>query len=116
MHVHFGTDAVAAWPWIKHLGVPMLVTLHGFDINTHPEWWISGQGGDYRRNYPRQLKALAEEKNVSFIAVSQAIRQQAIQAYGIPEHKVSVYILVLIIKRFRSVKPPFMSGLCGYCL
>ena len=24
VHVHFGTDAVVAWPWIKHLGVPML--------------------------------------------------------------------------------------------
>ena len=23
VHVHFGTDAVVAWPWIKHLGVPM---------------------------------------------------------------------------------------------
>ena len=90
VHVHFGTDAVVAWPWIKHLGVPMLVTLHGFDINTHPEWWESGQGGEFRRQYPSQLKALSKVKNVSFIAVSQATRQQAIQVYGIPAHKVSV--------------------------
>ena len=84
----------------------MLVTLHGFDINTHPEWWISGQGGDYRRNYPRQLKALAEEKNVSFIAVSQAIRQQAIQAYGIPEHKVSVLHIGVDHQTFSLGKTP----------
>ena len=106
VHVHFGTDAVVAWPWIKHLGVPMLVTLHGFDINTHPEWWISGQGGDYRRNYPKQLKALAHKKNVSFIAVSQAIRQQAIQAYGIPEHKVSVLHIGVDHQTFSLGKTP----------
>ena len=109
VHVHFGTDAVLAWPWIKHLGVPMLVTLHGFDINTHPEWWISGQGGDYRRNYPKQLKALARTKNVSFIAVSQAIRQQAIQAYGIPEHKVSVLHIGVDHQTFSLGKTPILE-------
>ena len=106
VHVHFGTDAVVAWPWIKHLGVPMLVTLHGFDINTHPEWWISGQGGDYRRNYPRQLRALAAEKKVSFVAVSQAIRQQAIQVYGIPAHKISVLHIGVNHQMFSLGKMP----------
>ena len=106
VHVHFGTDAVLAWPWIRHLGVPMLVTLHGFDINTHPEWWISGHHGDYWRNYPGQLKALAHKKNVSFIAVSQAIRQQAIQAYGIPAHKVSVLYIGVDHQTFSLGKTP----------
>ena len=106
VHVHFGTDAVVAWPWIKHLGVPMLVTLHGFDINTHPEWWISGHHGDYWRNYPGQLKALAHKKNVSFIAVSQAIRQRAIQAYGIPAHKISVLHIGVDHQTFSLGKTP----------
>ena len=106
VHVHFGTDAVLAWPWIRHLGLPMLVTLHGFDINTHPEWWISGHHGDYWRNYPGQLKALAHKKNVSFIAVSQAIRQRAIQAYGIPAHKISVLHIGVDHQTFSLGKTP----------
>ena len=106
VHVHFGTDAVVAWPWIKHLNVPMLVTLHGFDINTRPEWWKSGEGGKSRKAYPSQLKALAEEKNVSFIAVSQAVRQQAIQVYGIPEHKISVLHIGVDHQAFSLGKTP----------
>lgn len=106
VHVHFGTDAVVAWPWIRHLNIPMLVTLHGFDINTHPEWWVSGHGGDSRKQYPSQLKALAQEKNVSFVAVSQAIRQQAIEAYGISEHKVSVLHMGVDHQTFSLGKTP----------
>ena len=106
VHVHFGTDAVVAWPWIKHLNVPMLVTLHGFDINTRPEWWRSGEGGKSRKEYPNQLKALAEEKNVSFVAVSQAIRQQAIQAYGIPEQKISVLHIGVDHQKFSLGETP----------
>ena len=106
VHVHFGTDAVVAWPWIKHLNVPMLVTLHGFDINTRPEWWKSGEGGKSRKAYPSQLKALAEQKNVSFVAVSQAIRQQAILAYGIPEQKISVLHIGVDHQKFSLGKTP----------
>ena len=109
VHVHFGTDAVVVWPWMRRLGVPMLVTLHGFDINTHPEWWISGQGGGYRRQYPSQLKALAKEKNVSFIAVSQAVRQQAIHVYGIPEHKVAVLHIGVDHQTFSLGKTPILQ-------
>lgn len=32
VHAHFATDAVAAWPWLRRLGVPVVVTLHGYDI------------------------------------------------------------------------------------
>jgi colanic acid/amylovoran biosynthesis glycosyltransferase len=106
VHVHFGTDAVAAWSWVKHLGVPMLVTLHGFDINISPDWWTSGRGGDYRCNYPKRLKKLAQEKNVSFIAVSQAIRQQAIEVYDIPAEKIAVLHIGVDHQAFSPGKTP----------
>jgi glycosyltransferase involved in cell wall biosynthesis len=67
----------------------MLVTLHGYDINLHPEWWETGRGGRRRCNYPRQLLRLAREPKVRFIAVSRAICQRAID-YGIPADNITV--------------------------
>lgn len=90
VHVHFGTDAVTAWPWLRHLGLPMVVTLHGYDINVDPGAWAGGHGGRSMRRYPERLQALAREPRVSFIAVSEAIRQRAITAYGIPAGKIKV--------------------------
>lgn len=90
VHVHFATDAVSAWPWLRHLHLPVVITLHGYDITIDPEWWAAGEGGAAQRDYPDRLRALASESRVSFIAVSEAIRQRAIAAYGIPAGKIKV--------------------------
>lgn len=93
IHAHFGLDAVNGWPWLRHLRVPMVVTLHGYDVNVHPAWWEAGYGGDYGKDmirYPARLRALALDPSVSFIAVSQAIKQRAIDAYGVPAAKINV--------------------------
>lgn len=89
LHVHFGMDAVRAWPLAKALGLPMLVTLHGYDINIDRQWWESGHNGFVMRSYPRRLLQLAAQPNVRFIAVSEAIRRRAI-AFGIPAGKIEV--------------------------
>ncbi len=49
-HVHFGTDAVRIWPALHRLQSPVIVTLHGYDINIYKEWWEQGHvvGGDGR--------------------------------------------------------------------
>jgi glycosyltransferase involved in cell wall biosynthesis len=88
IHVHFGTDAVDIWPQIRTLNLPILVTLHGYDINTSRDWWESGAGGIARRTYPSRLLRLTALPNIDFIAVSEAIRQQAV-AFGVPAHKVT---------------------------
>lgn len=88
-HAHFGTVAVDIWPLVRASGLPMIVTLHGYDINIYREWWESGRGGFRRRSYPEKLLTLAAEPGVHFIAVSDAIRRRAIE-YGIPEEKVTV--------------------------
>ncbi len=41
----WATVAVDIWPLVHALGLPMLVTLHGYDINIHREWWEAGHGG-----------------------------------------------------------------------
>lgn len=89
VHVHFATDAVILWPSVKRLGLPMLVTLHGYDINTRADWWRAGHSGRHMRSYPDRLIAMARHESVHFIAVSQAIRQSALD-FGLPAERLSV--------------------------
>jgi glucosyltransferase len=94
LHAHFGVEGVKAWPIAKALNVPMLITLHGYDINIHRDWWEAGYGAAYggpaMRRYPERLLKLASHPRATFIAVSEAIRRRAI-AYGIPHEKVVVH-------------------------
>ena len=89
LHAHFGVEAVKAWPIAKALDLPMVVTLHGYDININRDWWEAGQGGPAMRNYPTRLLELARNPRISFIAVSEAIRRRAI-SYGIPAERIVV--------------------------
>lgn len=105
LHVHFGTNAAQVWPLARALGIPVLITLHGYDINTSRKWWESGRGGVKFIRYPRQLLALGRSPSVHFIAVSQAIRQRAIE-FGLPAEKVSVHFIGVDIERFRPGPVP----------
>ena len=88
LHAHFGGEGVRAEPIARALGIPLLVTLHGVDINASREYWESGRGGWQMRSYPRRLLKLAHHSDTHFIAVSDAIRRRAID-FGIPAVKVS---------------------------
>ena len=105
VHVHFATEAVQIWPLVKAMKLPMLVTLHGYDINIHKEWWESGQGGALMKIYPARLSELAKENDVHFIAVSEAIRQQAIE-HGIPAEKITVQYIGINSQRFSPAGLP----------
>ncbi len=105
VHAHFGTDATDVWPSVRSAGLPLLVTLHGFDINTRRDWWESGHGGLRRRMYPRRLLQMAADPAVHFIAVSLAIRNQAIE-YGIPGDRVNVAHIGVDTMRFRPGGAP----------
>jgi len=99
LHAHFGPDGVDAWPLARALGLPMVVTLHGYDITIHRDWWEKGNGGRQMVHYPQQLLDLAKRNEVSFIAVSQAIRNRAIE-YGIAGNKIAVKYIGVSPARF----------------
>lgn len=105
VHAHFGPFAVDIWPLARELGVPLLVTLHGYDINIYREWWEAGKGGWRRRRYPAQLLKLAQESRVHFIAVSAAIRDRAIE-YGIPPEKITIRYVGVHTEKFKSDSMP----------
>jgi len=87
------------------LDLPVLVTLHGYDINTERQWWESGRGGFVLRQYPQGLLAMARDPRVHFIAVSHAIRERAIEV-GIPPEKISVNYIGVDTRRFVPGGPP----------
>lgn len=107
VHAHFGTDACDIWPHVKRLGMPLLVTLHGYDINIERSWWEAGKGGWRRRSYPRRLLEMARDPRVNFVSVSDSIRRRAID-YGIPESKVRTSYIGVDVDRFTpgSSRPP----------
>jgi glucosyltransferase len=105
IHVHFGTDAIVYWPFIRDLGLPIFITLHGYDIQIARSWWESGAGGWLMRHYPERLLALSRHPMVRFIAVSDAIRQRAVE-YGIPAAKLATVHIGVDCKRFVSGSSP----------
>jgi glycosyltransferase involved in cell wall biosynthesis len=98
LHVHFGTDALEAAPLARALGLPMLVTLHGFDVHVRPDWWQAGHGGRLMRRYPERLRRIAAQPGVRFVAVSQAVREAAV-AFGLPSERVDVGVIGVDLAR-----------------
>lgn len=86
LHAHWGTSGVLMAPLAKAIGMPLLVTLHGFDIQRKEDFWTSGRGGGWHRSYPDQLRSIARN-GAHFAAVSHAVRNMAIDR-GIPEQQV----------------------------
>jgi len=105
LHAHFGTDAVHVWPLARRLGVPMVATLHGYDIHTHEQWWRDGHGGRMMRDYPQRLRAMGADPRVHFIAVSTAVRERAL-ALGLPPERVVVRYIGVDTRRFVPAAPP----------
>lgn len=89
IHAHFGVDAVFLYPSLKKIDVPILVTLHGYDIQIYKDWWKSGREGVLKKSYPEKLLELSCDRRVSFLAVSEAIKNRAVE-FGIPEEKIVV--------------------------
>src|ERR1700748_1021659 len=38
LHAHFGPDGAAALPLARHLRIPLIVTLHGYDVTMHDQY------------------------------------------------------------------------------
>jgi glycosyltransferase involved in cell wall biosynthesis len=100
VHIHFGTDAVSFWPIVRKLNVPVVITLHGSDINIYREWWERGRVPMGNARYPERLLQLSRQPGVHFVAVSEAIRERATE-YGIPADRISVRYIGIDLTRFK---------------
>jgi colanic acid/amylovoran biosynthesis glycosyltransferase len=87
LHCHFGPDGVRAMQLADKLGVPFLITFHGYDATITPEF-----APDWRhRAFLRQRPSLAC-KAAKFIAVSKYIKSKLVDQ-GFPEEKVVVHYI-----------------------
>lgn len=86
IHAHFATDACAALAVQERLRVPMIVTLHGYDVTSDAATLRRFRAG---RKYLRQRRELWARASV-FVCVSESIRQKAVEN-GFPEEKLWVH-------------------------
>ncbi len=93
IHAHFAVDGIEAYKLAKALKIKLVVTLHGYDVSIYPEVWLSGEMGEQMREYPAKLAKMANDPDVSFIAVSDALKNMATSQFDIPVNKVNVIYL-----------------------
>jgi glycosyltransferase involved in cell wall biosynthesis len=96
VHAHFGPDGVTAMPLARDLGVPMIVTFHGFDATVSDEY--------ARRSFPRhrlylKRRQALQRTGAMFLAVSDFIRNQIV-AQGFPADRVRVHYTGIDVTRF----------------
>ncbi|MBT8399518.1 MAG: glycosyltransferase [Rhodothermia bacterium] len=98
IHAHFGPDGVSAMPLARALGVPLMVTFHGYDVTTKDEY---ARKSFYRhRKYLRkrdELKSFAHR----FIAVSRFIQDRMIGA-GFPADKIVQHYIGIDVEKFEE--------------
>jgi colanic acid/amylovoran biosynthesis glycosyltransferase len=86
IHAHFALDGVAALPLAAHLKVPLLISLHGYDVTTHDSGLRKSISGRFYLHRRQQLWDRAD----MFLCVSEFIRAKAIEA-GFPQEKLRVH-------------------------
>ncbi|MES2442762.1 MAG: glycosyltransferase [Pseudomonadota bacterium] len=97
VHAHFGTDAVLALPMVRALGVPMVTTLHGYDVSRSTARLLTSGRLSWMR-YPFGRRALIRECEL-FLAVSDALRARAVAA-GFPAGRTVTHYNGIDLGRF----------------
>jgi colanic acid/amylovoran biosynthesis glycosyltransferase len=96
IHAHFALDGAVALTLQKKLNIPLVVSLHGWDITTSDEGFRRTARGRY---FLAHRKAVWD-RTAKFICVSKAIYSAALEA-GIPEHKLVVHYTGIDLARFK---------------
>jgi colanic acid/amylovoran biosynthesis glycosyltransferase len=96
VHAHFAQDGVEAMPISESLNVPLVVTLHGYDVTMRDEVFSLHRRG---RRYLRLRRRLGETGS-RFIAVSEFIAGKVREA-GFPQDKIRVHYIGVNVDRFR---------------
>ena len=96
IHAHFAVDAIQAMSIAERLDLPLVVSLHGFDITSTDAALRTSFAG---RHFVQQKQQLFD-RATAFICVSRFLRQVALEA-GFPESKVHVHYTGIDCERFR---------------
>jgi glycosyltransferase involved in cell wall biosynthesis len=96
LHAHFATDGAQALPIARALGLPLIVSLHGYDITPSDAELSRSFSGRYYLAHKEQLFT----RTSAFLCVSRSIREAALRA-GFPEEKLHVHYTGVDCDRFQ---------------
>ncbi|HEY5722659.1 MAG TPA: glycosyltransferase [Allosphingosinicella sp.] len=104
MHAHFAPDGLLALPLALRLGIPLVTTLHGYDVSRRRSRLVSSGRLSWIRYglFGGRLRA----RGRLFLAVSDALRAQALAAGFPPERTVTHYNGVDLARFPRPARPP----------
>ncbi|SAK79267.1 group 1 glycosyl transferase [Caballeronia catudaia] len=97
MHAHFGLDAAYGIHLAQALDIPVIATLHGFDVTVRRSAFaLSGKPTEMRYAFSRNAVARGVSR---LICVSDFIRSRAIE-YGYPEHLLETHYMGIDARPF----------------
>jgi len=96
VHAHFGPDACEAMPLASQLGLPLVVTFHGYDATVDDVGLQRGRFGSKFVGLRPQLQA----QGALFIAVSEFIRKRLLKL-GFPRERIVVHYIGVDTEAFR---------------
>ena len=108
LHCHFAVDAVYALPLARSLSVPLIVTIHGFDVNLSDAALLRSRKAALI-NY-RLFRSRLQQSNALFLCVSEFIRQQAL-ARGFPAERTHLHYLGIDPVKLAPGRRPATPGL-----
>lgn len=88
LQAQFGPDGAAALPLARHLQIPLIVTLHGYDVTMHDKYRAKTLPG---RLYLARREELWEHAAL-FLCVSEHLREKAIEV-GFPKEKLRAHYI-----------------------
>jgi colanic acid/amylovoran biosynthesis glycosyltransferase len=97
IHAHFAMDGAAALPIARRLHIPLIVTLHGYDVTSSDKSLSRSPQG---RAYLRRRKDLWN-KAAAFPCVSKFIRDRALEQ-GFPRNKLVVHHIGVDLSLFHD--------------
>lgn len=102
LHAHFGVEGVYAAPMAKALKVPLVTTLHGFDVTTSKSQMLASKRVSWL-NYVAWRGTLFDH-GAAFICVSDYIRRRAMN-WGYPEDRITVLPIGVDVDLIRPAEP-----------
>ncbi len=96
LHAQFARGGALALPLVRHLGLRMVVTLHGGDVSKHKNW----TGTVLAKRWPAMLRETA-----CFVCVSGAVAEVA-AAHGVPADKLMVLPIGVEITNDPAIRRP----------
>lgn len=108
LHAHFGPDGLTALPLARLLGIPLVTTLHGYEVS-RSDFRLATSGRLSWIRYALRQRQLMAGGDL-FVAVSEALRRRAVDR-GYPPERTIVHHNGVDLRRFEAPGARPQAGL-----